>query len=325
MMISVIVPVYNNAEDLPRCLDSILAQEFDDIEIVAVNDGSTDASGAILDHYGQKYANIRVIHKENGGVTAARLAGVAAATGAYIGFSDADDTMDPDFYARLLHNLKETEADISHCGFRMAFSDGRVRYFYNTGVRETHDGTTARKELLSGARIEPSLCTKLFRRELFSGLQTQMPEDIRNNEDLLMNYLLFSRAKLAIYDDFCGYCYYVQTKTPQQLRLNTRKIADTIRVKQIILDTAPEALQSDAQKALLSTCINVYNTIILEKSPQLEEDRRKVRQMILGQKHHRKLLSRRQRLLGAFICHFPFVYAPFYRFYVKHFQKNPYL
>lgn len=325
MMISVIVPVYNNAEDLPRCLDSILAQEFDDIEIVAVNDGSTDASGAILDRYAAKYPNIRVIHKENGGVTAARLAGVAAATGAYIGFSDADDTVDSDLYRRLLYNLEETEADISHCGFRMAFPDGRVRCFYNTGVRETHDCITARKELLSGERIEPSLCTKLFRRELFSGLQTQMPEDIRNNEDLLMNYLLFSRAKLAIYDDFCGYCYRVRGGSASRKELNHYRIWDPIRVKQRILAEAPDSIKADAQKALLSTCINVYNTIILEKSPQLEEDRQKVRQMILGQKHHRKLLSRRQRLLGAFICHLPFAYAPFYRFYVKHFQKNPYL
>lgn len=325
MMISVIVPVYNNAEDIARCLDSILAQELDDIEIVAVNDGSTDASGAILDRYAAKYPNVRVIHKENGGVTSARLRGVQEAAGAWIGFVDSDDEIEPDMYERLFANAQKYGADISHCGYRMAFPDGRVRCFYNTGVQETHDCITALKELLSGERIEPSLCTKLFRRELFSGLQAQMPGDIRINEDLLMNYFLFSRAKLAVYDDFCGYCYYVQTKTPQQLRLNTRKIADTIRVKQIILDTAPKALQSDAQKALLSTCIHVYSGIVLEKSAQLEEERRKVRRLILEQKPHRKLLNRRQRLLEVFIRHLPFAYAPLYRVYVTHFQKSPYL
>ena len=140
-----------------------------------------------------------------------------------------------------------------------------------------------------------------------------------------MNYFLFSRAKLAVYDDFCGYCYRVRGGSASRKELNHYRIWDPIRVKQRILAEAPDNIKADAQKALLSTCINVYNTIILEKSPQLEEDRQKVRQLILGQKHHRKLLSRRQRLLGAFICHLPFAYAPFYRFYVKHFQKNPYL
>ena len=112
--ISIIVPVYNNAQELPRCLDSILAQEQVNVQILAVNDGSCDASGRILDAYGEKFANIQVIHQENRGVTAARMAGVAAATGTYIGFVDADDAVDPHMYRQLLQNLKESGADIAH-------------------------------------------------------------------------------------------------------------------------------------------------------------------------------------------------------------------
>ena len=95
-LISVIVPVYNVAADLPRCLDSILAQTYPHIEIIAVDDGSPDNSGEILDRYAAKYANIRVIHKENGGVTSARLRGVQEAAGAWIGFVDSDDEIEPD-------------------------------------------------------------------------------------------------------------------------------------------------------------------------------------------------------------------------------------
>ena len=96
--ISVIIPVYNVAKDLPRCLESILAQTYSDIEIVAVNDGSPDNSHEILSDYAEKHPNIRVIHKENGGVTSARLRGVKESTGEWIGFVDGDDEIEPDMY-----------------------------------------------------------------------------------------------------------------------------------------------------------------------------------------------------------------------------------
>ena len=105
--ISVIVPVYNVAADLPRCLDSILAQSYPHVEIIAVDDGSTDESGAILDAFANRYPSIRVIHKENGGVTSARLRGIEEATGEWIGFVDGDDMIEPDMYQRLLDNAKK--------------------------------------------------------------------------------------------------------------------------------------------------------------------------------------------------------------------------
>ena len=128
--ISVIVPVYNVAEDLPRCLDSIFAQTHPDIEIVAVNDGSPDNSGEILACYAANNPNIRVIHKENGGVTSARLRGIQEASGEWIGFIDGDDEIEPDMYERLMDNARKFSADISHCGYQMCFADGRVNYFH---------------------------------------------------------------------------------------------------------------------------------------------------------------------------------------------------
>ena len=115
-LISVIVPVYNIAEDLPNCLDSILAQTYPNVEIVAVDDGSSDQSGEILDRYAETYPNIRVIHKENGGVTSARLRGVREAEGEWIGFVDGDDVIETDMYERLKNNAVKYDAQISHCG-----------------------------------------------------------------------------------------------------------------------------------------------------------------------------------------------------------------
>ena len=130
--ISIIVPAYNIETYLARTLDSILAQTYPNIEVIVVNDGSKDGTGAVLDRFATQDPRIRAIHKENGGVTSARLRGLAEATGEWIGFVDGDDLIEPDMYARLLENALKYDADISHCGYRMVFPS-RVDYYYNTG------------------------------------------------------------------------------------------------------------------------------------------------------------------------------------------------
>ncbi|MGX8704985.1 MAG: glycosyltransferase family 2 protein [bacterium] len=114
-LISIIIPVYNVAEYLPQCLDSVLSQTYRNLEIIAIDDGSTDESGNILDQYAEKDSRIRVIHKPNGGVSSARNVGLKAATGDYIGFIDADDWIEPDMYEKLERILRENDAAI--CGF----------------------------------------------------------------------------------------------------------------------------------------------------------------------------------------------------------------
>ena len=117
MKISIIVPAYNIEAPLPRCLNSLLAQEYSNLEIIVVNDGSKDDTGAVMDAYAAKDSRIKAIHKENGGVTSARLRGVAEATGEWIGFCDGDDFVEPDMYARLMKNAADHNAQISHCGY----------------------------------------------------------------------------------------------------------------------------------------------------------------------------------------------------------------
>ena len=105
--ISVIIPAYNVAPWLPRCLDSVLAQTYSKLEIIVVDDGSADNTRQVMEDYAARDGRIRPIFKENGGVTSARLAGVAAVTGEWIGFADGDDAIDPDTPGQflLLHTL----------------------------------------------------------------------------------------------------------------------------------------------------------------------------------------------------------------------------
>ena len=116
-LISVIIPVYNVGEGLPECLDSVCSQTYRDLEIILVDDGSTDGSGQICDDRAAEDPRILVIHQENKGVSGARNAGLLIATGEYIGFVDGDDRIDKSFYSRMLACLKDNNADVVMCGY----------------------------------------------------------------------------------------------------------------------------------------------------------------------------------------------------------------
>ena len=116
-LLSVIVPVYNAENDLRRCLDSLLHQTYAPLEIVLIDDGSTDSSAAICAEYARVHAQIRFFHKENGGVSSARNLGLAKAEGALIGFCDADDWVDADYYERMARRLEESGAEMVFFGY----------------------------------------------------------------------------------------------------------------------------------------------------------------------------------------------------------------
>ena len=241
MKISIIVPAYNIEAPLPRCLDSLLAQEYADLEIIVVNDGSKDGTAAVMDAYAAKDSRIKAIHKENGGVTSARLRGLAEATGEWIGFCDGDDFVEPNMYARLMANALEHNAVISHCGYKMMFPSGKIDYYYNTGKLVVQPGKQGCTDLLEGHFVEPGLVNKIYRRELFVGLENWLDASIRINEDLLMNFYLFRQADMAVFEDFCPYHYILRKGSAAVSKLNEHKLADPIKVQHIMeAETANE-------------------------------------------------------------------------------------
>ncbi len=324
--ISVIVPVYNVAADLPRCLDSILAQTYPDIEIVAVDDGSPDNSGGILDRYAEKYPSIRVIHKENGGVTSARLCGIQEASGDWIGFVDGDDEIEPNMYAQLINNAKNHNAQISHCGYQMIFPNGRVSYFHNTGVTTIKNKTDSLIDLLNGNMIEPSLCNKLFLRTLFVSVleDCKIMQGIKINEDLLMNFLLFLNAEQSVFVDWCPYHYIVREQSATRSSFSKNQIYDPLYVKEYILQISPNRVQNSAKAAYVRTCIGIYNNLTLANKKTFKDDLNNIRERIIEHKAWGKLLSAKHQLLLKIICYFPWCYAPIYKVYNAFFSKNPY-
>lgn len=318
--ISVIVPAYNTGAWLPRCLDSLWNQTYENLEIIVVNDGSTDDTKEVLDAWARGRNRVKVIHKENGGVTSARLRGVAEAEGDWIGFADGDDVVEPDMFRHLHENARG--ADISHCGHQVIFPDGRVEYVHNTGVKQEQDHLTALRELLDGGQVESSLCTKLFRRELFEGLTEWMEPAIRNNEDLLMNYYLFARAKSAVYEDVCPYHYILRAGSASYNQLHEHSLFDPIRVRQKILDACEPELKEEARAALMRNGLFAYGQLALKPERQYDIFRSRVRRLISEQREFYPLLSRRNRILAEMIRVAPWSFCMAYRLYVRCFQRE---
>ncbi|HFQ0673997.1 TPA: glycosyltransferase family 2 protein, partial [Enterococcus faecium] len=164
--ISIIVPVYKVEKYLRKCVDSILAQTFTDFEVILVDDGSPDNSGKICDEYAEKDNRVRVIHKENGGLSSARNAGIDVARGKYLGFVDSDDYIDEDMYEILYENLKIHDADISSVELIPFYGDR-----YKKANKEKKviilNKKEAIKSVLEGTQFYAYAWNKLYRKELF--------------------------------------------------------------------------------------------------------------------------------------------------------------
>ncbi len=268
-LISVIIPAFNIDQYIERCLDSVICQTYKNLEIIVINDGSSDRTAEITDEYKIKDSRVIVLHKTNGGVTSTRLAGIKIATGDYIAFVDGDDYIEPDMYEKLLANALKHDADISHCGYQMVFPD-RVNYYYNTGKTVVQNKSAGLKDLISGEFIEPGLCNKLYRRKLFDNLITGdiIPADIRINEDLLMNYWLFKQSDLSVYEDFCPYHYIARKGSASKSTINKYKLWNPLQVADIILSDASSDIEPVAYRKLIRILINGASVDIKE-NPQL--------------------------------------------------------
>ncbi len=166
--ISVIIPVYNVEAYLPQCLDSVLSQDHRDLEVILIDDGSTDASGAICDGYAARDSRVRVIHQKNGGAAAAKNAGLRIATGTYLSFVDSDDYLEPNVYGYMLGVLKEHGADAAQFSFREVYRSRREDQILCRG-REILDH---KSYLLRFPKDWTCalLWNKLYKRALFDGV-----------------------------------------------------------------------------------------------------------------------------------------------------------
>lgn len=270
-LISIIIPAYNSEKYIAHCLDSILAQTYLNYEIIIVNDGSKDGTADIIDRYAAEHDCITVIHQENGGVTRARLNGVAQTSGEYIGFVDSDDEIEPDMYELLVGNALKYNADISHCGYSMVFPS-RVIPYYGTGLLVEQDNRKGLLDLFDGSKIEPGLCNKLYHRTLFHSLLHDDVIDfsIKINEDLLMNYYLFRESKKSVFEDVCKYHYLVHEGSATTSIINKNKLLDPLNVrKKLLQETINDPDLQCAITKILAEWLIYLATYSISENPEL--------------------------------------------------------
>lgn len=320
--ISVIVPVYNIENYIENAVKSICNQSYRNLEIILVDDGSKDRSPIFLDNFAKTDDRIKVIHKENGGVTSARLCGVQAATGDWIGFVDGDDYIEPQMYEMLLSNAMEYGADISHCGYQMVFPS-RVDLYYGTGRFAEQNKKTGLRDLLEGSFIEPGLWNKLFHKTLFHSLlhNRQMDLSIKNTEDLLMNFYLFRNAEKSVFIDECPYHYMVRKGSAATGKLNENKLQDPLKVLRILeKETAYDVdLQLIVRKRIVAQLISLSTIKMGNQSELIKPYRAKARQEL------RKMLlqiikdkySTKQKVMTVWVAIFPESYRWVHGIYTR--------
>lgn len=313
-LVSVIIPAYNIEDYIGRCLDSIISQTYKNLEIIVVDDGSRDYTGEILDNYAKKDRRIKVIHKENGGVSSARNKGIEAAEGDYIGFIDGDDLIEPEMYKTLVDLLEEENVDIAHCGYQMVFPD-RIDYYHNTGKKKIQTTEEGLKDLLSGEMIEPGLVNKLYKKELIKNCR--LNETVKINEDLLMNYQLFKLSQKSVYYDITPYSYMIRSSSATGANSLITKREDSLRVlNQIKDDCINNNLLSIIYKRYIYLLMAICRDGLKDKSyMKYQKKQRKQLKKELKTDVFKSCIPKKLKYMSLFSCYFPHIMKIIYKMY----------
>lgn len=260
--ISVIVPVYNVGRYLKRCLDSIQQQTYKELEVILIDDGSSDDSGAICDEYVDTDSRFHVIHQANGGAAAARNRGLENCHGQYIMFVDGDDYIAPTMCETLLHYLKTAEADISICGiyFIDVKEHARVSSFHGARTCRTISGWTAMKEYFVKNQIATVVWNKLYISELFQGVNgIRFPEGERFEDHFVTYRLLYQAKRVAVINE--PLCFHVNREGSTTHELKTD---DILGHRSYIRDYYQWAngQPADIQEAVEYRCLCIFNDLV---------------------------------------------------------------
>ena len=262
MFLSFVVPVYNAAQYLPECLNSLLAQDISDYEIICVNDGSKDTSPEILRQYAAQHGNIRVIDKENGGVVSARNAGLSAAQGDYIWFVDADDFLLPNILGSLRDKTVETACDRLIVG----------GYQFTDRLTDEEIALSRQRKLpINSPWYDSVVWRNLLCREflLKNGLNFRYPE-LTHGEDGLFMYEVGLCAPKSAEIKLALYCYREHSgsaETVVSMENRRRKIRSFVRIAEILLNYYRSGKQDSttADRLMVFLWISLYEAAALPR------------------------------------------------------------
>ena len=264
--LSIIIPVYNVEEYLRVCVDSVLQQTFTDFELILIDDGSSDKSGQICDEYSVKDNRVHVIHQENAGVSSARNAGLAYASGEYISFVDADDCINFRMYEILLETMKSATADLGICGVDIIKKNADIKQInYKNSTVITWSASECVSHLFDMPPvIYNSCCNKLFRKSL---IKTRFDSTIKIYEDakFLTEYLTYSQKVVHLPD---YKLYIIRNREGSATRSDKRTFVESLKTRYeiclLVKNKFPERY-SKAMHCYYDWCVYTYNIVKWDK------------------------------------------------------------
>ena len=306
-------------EYIGSCIESVLSQTENDLEVIVVNDGSTDNTQKIIEEHEKKDNRIRAFNKANEGASKTRLFGAGEAKGDFICFVDGDDVLEPNMLETLLKNMLNENADISHCNYLVERQNGKIEHCKSTHKKIVQCGAEATKYLIEG-NFEPSLCTKLFKKEIIKAFleEDEFDKSISHYEDFLMNYYFFKKAKKIVYEDECLYHYIKRPGSLSVSNAETNNIWEPINVKKILVSkTSGSIFEDSAKKSLFMSYISQYNYVSSKKSKKYIADRLKIRDMMKEDKKFISCLPYDMKLAARLIIFSPALYKMVRKVYKK--------
>lgn len=268
-LISIVVPVYKVESYLERCVRSILAQTHKTLEVILVDDGSPDRCGQICDAFAAEDPRVKVIHKENGGLSSARNAGLDAASGAYVGFVDSDDHIHPRMYEKLLQALEENAADVSICNYAYVDMQDNVDES-KQAISPIKNGILDRKQGLGWLNVQVpgysffvTAWNKLYRKDLFQTLR--FAEGKLHEDEFLAHHLLARCSRLVTVEDVLY--YYVQRSGSI---MSTKLSARSLDIIDAMYDRSRFFLSEKEPQLAKDMVIAMYGKM-LQVMPKLKE------------------------------------------------------
>lgn len=308
--ISVIVPVYNGQETIERCINSILSQTYQDIEIIVINDGSSDDTIHILEALERKDDRIIVKTIENQGVSHARNVALDMVTGEYVTFVDSDDFVDREMYSTLMNSITENNVKIAHCSYINVYPNGNEVPVGNTGkiVLQNHD--EALSYLIQGKMFAGGIWNKLYSSELFSDIR--FDETIRFNEDILLNYFLFDKAEESVYVDKAFYYYVANDTSATHTISSVVSRENVVTVARIIeKESKDKPYYNYAKRKLAYTLLDLYRAYLLNK-----EKTQKKKELKIELKDYKSIYkSKNEKITYLLATHFPHICVFTYKIY----------
>ena len=264
-LISVIVPVYNVEQYLPKCIDTIVNQTYQNLEIILIDDGSTDNSGKMCDEYLSNDNRIKVIHKENGGLSDARNIGLNIATGKYITFVDSDDYIDKNYVEILYNLLVKNDADISVGRNYREYPEKTVNMGINKEMLLTNE--EALEKLLYEDDFDTSAWAKLYKKDLFNDIR--FPKN-RIYEDMATTYKLIDKASKIYLGSYPIYHYIVRGSSLSNQNYTEKNwdlILSNEEMSKYILKKYPDLTNAVKRRMVKSYLYVLIALICFEKKP----------------------------------------------------------